>query len=470
MSPPANAPSNEPRPQWLAVRWRVALLLCAITTINYLDRQALAVAGPIIIGEFRLSNTEFGLINSAFLFAYAGGHLLAGPFIDRVGTKRAFTIAVIAWSLAGMLHAAGRSFLGFFMLRGLLGVTEAANFPAALKAVAEWFPRADRSLAVGIVTVGPGLGAVLAPPLLGGLILGFGWQAAFLVPGVLGFFWLWAWHAWYELPERHAAVSAGERSLILADRDEPASAQERSVILTHSDEPLTMKERRLIVGDRKEEAAASAGMLGYLRHRQTWGLVLSRFTNDGAFYFFVTWLPTYLVQARGFDLPQIAALAWVPFLAADIGSVAGGWAAKRLIAGGTSLDAARKRLIWVGALLIPLSLPAVTTDSAAVAIALIALAMFAIQFKAANLFALPVDLFPAREVGRIWGLFGAVGSFGGMAFVASAGWVSQHYSYEPIFWAVGVTQILSAVFVSWLIPRIEPLGPAGGQHSVSGAR
>lgn len=414
-----------------ALRWRVAVLLCLITTVNYLDRQALAITGPTLMQEFSLSNTEFGIINSTFLFAYAVGHLLAGPFIDRFGTRRAFGIAVVAWSVAGMLHAWGRGFASFLALRGVLGLTEAANFPAALKAVAEWFPRRDRSLAVGIVTVGPGLGAVLAPPLLGALAVGWGWQAAFLVPGAVGFLWLALWLRWYRLPEQHPGLGAAERGLILADR-EPAG------------EGAPVRPLR--------------DLAGYLRHREVWGLVLSRFTNDGAFYFFVTWLPTYLAQARGFDLRQIAAFAWIPFLAADAGSLAGGWAGQRLIGGGASVDRARKLCIWTGALLVPLALPAATADSVWTAMALIGLAMFAIQFKAANLFALPVDLFPAREVGSVWGLFGAVGSFGGMAFVAAAGWVSQHFSYEPVFWAVGVTQVLSAVFVSWLIPRVAPLG------------
>lgn len=412
------------------MRWRVAILLCVITTINYLDRQALAITGPVIIGEFRLSNTEFGLINSTFLFAYAIGHLIAGPFIDRFGTRRAFSLAVVAWSVAGMLHAFGRGFVSFVALRGLLGLSEAANFPGALKAVAEWFPRRDRSLAVGIVTVGPGLGAVIAPPLLGGLVALSGWQAAFLVPGAIGFLWLWLWHSWYRSPEEHRGIARPELDLIMADRD-PSSA---------TDDRIT-----------------GVSVLGYLRHRETWGLVLSRFANDGAFYFFVAWLPTYLAQTRGFDIRQIAAFAWIPFLAADVGSVAGGWAARRLIDGGLSVDAARKRLIWAGALLVPLTLPAVAAESAWIAMGVVGVAMFAIQFKAANLFALPVDLFPAREIGRVWGLFGAVGSFGGMAFVAVVGWVSDHYSYAPIFWAVGVTQVLSAVFVSALIPRIEPL-------------
>ncbi len=422
--------SSPPGSVWSAIRWRIAVLLCLITTVNYLDRQALAISGPILMDEFHLSNAEFGLINSTFLFAYAAGHLLVGPLIDRIGTKRALGIAVVAWSLAGMLHAAGRGFLSFLTLRGLLGLTEAANFPAALKSVAEWFPRADRSLAVGIVTMGPGLGAIIAPPLLGGLILALGWQAAFLVPGLIGLVWLVIWQASYALPEHHAGISTAERALILADRDPQQAVAARD---------------------------SWTDIFRYLRYRPVWGLVLSRFANDGGFYFFVAWLPIYLAQARGFDLRQIAAFAWIPYLAADIGSVAGGWVSRRLIAGGLSVNAARKRTIWLGALLVPLTLPAVNVGSAWAAMALIALAMFAIQFKAANLFALPIDLFPAREVGSVWGLFGAVGSFGGMAFIAAAGWVSDHYSYAPVFWAVGVTQVLSAVFVSWFIPQIRPV-------------
>ncbi len=159
------------------MRWQIAGLLCVITTINYLDRQAFAVAAPALVAEFGIDNTEFGTITAAFLFCYGIGHLIAGPFIDRVGTRSAFRLAVIAWSIAGLLHAFGRGFLSFIFCRSLLGLTEAANFPAAVKAIAEWFPRRDRSMAVGILTVGPGLGALLAPPLLGGLILLAGWRA-----------------------------------------------------------------------------------------------------------------------------------------------------------------------------------------------------------------------------------------------------------------------------------------------------
>lgn len=419
-----------------AVRWQIAILLCLITTVNYLDRQAFAVAGPVLLQEFQLDNIQFGIITSAFLLFYGAGHLVAGPFIDRLGTKRAFSLAVIAWSIAGILHAAGRGFWSFLTYRSLLGLAEAANFPAAVKAVAEWFPREERSLAVGILTVGPGLGAILAPPLLGGIIAVAGWQWAFIVPGLAGFLWLWIWRRWYHDPQDHPRLGEAERRLITAGRD------------VGGDAPAGSHWREM-------------GRL--LAHREVWGLLLSRISNDGAFYFFVAWLPLYLAQARGFDIRQIAAAAWIPFLAADLGALAGGWLGQRLMARGMSLDRSRRTLIWMGALVLAVvSLPAGQADSAWVALGLIGLAMFFIQAKASSLFALPADLFPAARVGTVWGLFGAAGSFGAAAFTVGAGWLSQRYGYQPVFVAVAVTQLLSAVFIAWLVPRIGILesGPA----------
>lgn len=409
----------------------MAGLLCLITTINYLDRQAFAVAGPVIMTEFGIDNTGFGFITSAFLFFYGIGHLLAGPLIDRLGTRRAFSLAVIAWSVAGILHAFGRGFVSFLGLRSLLGLVEAANFPTAVKAIAEWYAPEDRSLAVGILTVGPGLGAVLAPPLLGGLIVTAGWQWAFIVPGAAGFLWLWLWNRVY--------VHSGTNRPAAADAAAGGPAAQ-------------WREIRAL-----------------LRYREVRGLLLSRIMNDGAFYFFVAWLPLYLVQARGFDIRAIAAFAWIPFLAADAGALAGGWAGRWLLQRGWSLDASRKGLIWTGALLVVGTLPAAYTDSPWTALALIGMAMFSIQLKAANLFVLPADLFPASRVGTVWGLFGAAGSFGAAAFSAAAGWISQHYAYTPVFIAVAITQLLSAVLISWLVPRIQVVQPHPGAPAVCGA-
>jgi|AP95_1055475.scaffolds.fasta_scaffold15740_2 ACS family hexuronate transporter-like MFS transporter len=411
----------------LDMRWRIALMLCVITTINYLDRQALSIAAPSLMDEFSLSNTQYGWITSAFLFTYALGQLLSGPIIDRLGTKRGFNLAVVVWSVAGMLHALGRGFVSFFCLRGLLGFGESANFPTALKAIAEWFPRAERSMAVGILTVGPGLGAVLSPPLLGVIIYTLGWRAAFIIPGLLGFVWVWWWQRMYHSPEAHPSLSHRELELILSGREDST------------------------------EGSVRPRLRDFLRYREVWGLMLSRFVSDGAFYFFVFWVPLYLASERGFNIIEIGLFAWIPFLAADVGSLAGGWSGQELIRRGMSVNAARKWVIWVGALMVPLALPAVMAESPVLAIALIGGAMFAIQFKASSLFTLPADLFPARDVATVWGLYGAVGSFGGMAFNAMVGWTIDHYSYLPVFATVAAMHIVSAVLVNVFIPRIELL-------------
>jgi len=382
----------------LDMRWRLALMLCVITTINYLDRQALSIAAPSLMDEFSLSNTQYGWITSAFLFTYALGQLLSGPIIDRLGTKRGFSLAVVVWSVAGMLHALGRGFVSFFCLRGLLGFGESANFPAALKAIAEWFPRAERSMAVGILTVGPGLGAVLSPPLLGLIIYTLGWRAAFIIPGLLGFVWVWWWQRMYHPPEAHPSLSHRELELILSGREDST------------------------------EGSVRPRLRDFLRYREVWGLMLSRFVSDGAFYFFVFWVPLYLASERGFNIIEIGLFAWIPFLAADVGSLAGGWSGQELIRRGMSVNAARKWVIWVGALMVPLALPAVMAESPVLAIALIGGAMFAIQFKA-----------------------------GGMAFNAMVGWTIDHYSYLPVFATVAAMHIVSAVLVNVFIPRIELL-------------
>lgn len=398
--------------------------------INYLDRQAFAVAGPVIVDLFELSNTQFGAIGSAFLFAYGIGQVIVGPLVDRFGTKKSFRFAVIAWSIAGMLHAFGRGFWSFFSLRALLGFTESMNLPAAIKAVAEWFPAAERSMAVGIVTAGIGLGAIVAPPLLVWLIVTFGWQWAFIVPGAAGFVWLIIWNSLYESPDKHAGISAAERQLILAGQE--SSSQDVAA------EPWY-------------------GFVRFLRYREVWGLMLSRLVSDGAFYFFVAWLPLYLSQERNFDMQALAYSVALPFIAADIGSLFGGWLGTRLIRSGWSVNAARKVIIWVAALLVPCALLAVLVDSAAVAIGLICIAMFAIQMKASSHFTLPADLFPAKDVATIWGLFGAVGSLGGALFVVTVGWVTEHYSYTPIFAAVGVMHLISALIIMIMIPSIKQI-------------
>lgn len=421
---------------FLAYRWRIAILLCLITTINYIDRQALTMTSTILSDLFDISNSEYGLITSGFLFAYGIGQLLSGPLIDKLGTRRSFSIAVIAWSLATMLHAIGRGFLSFFSLRVLLGLAEAANFPLATKATAEWFPKEERSFVVGIFTMGPGLGAILAPPLMigtpwtPGVVTLWGWEAAFLIPGAIGFLWLFLWWKWFYLPAEHPDLPEAERELILRDSEPDA-------------------------------AVAGRSWLWAFRYPEVWGLMISRFVSDGAFYFFVFWLPKYLGDVRGFNLGEIGLFAIVVFGAADIGSFVGGYSGKKLMDRGMTLDRARKTVLWVGALLVLAAMPAASTESAWEAVALIALAMFAIQVKASSMFTLPADLFPARDVGTIWGIYGAVGSAGAGLFQYIAGWTIENYSWTPIFVAAACMHIVSAVLINIFVPRIALLDPRG---------
>lgn len=439
-------------PWYTQKRWWIAIMLCAVTMIGYVDRLALSVAAPTIRREFGFTNEQYGFITSAFLLTYAIGQLLLGPVIDRLGSKRSMSLAVLWWSVASCAHALARGVFGFVGARAFLGITESVNFPAAYKVVAEWFPRAERSLASGFVTAGTGFGAIVAPPTIALLIGAFdalharglspieGWHAAFLVPGVLGLAWVWAWNRWFDLPEVDSQVSPAEREYILAER--PAVAVAPAV------------ERR---GFAVETADYFRRLGHWFRYRETWGLALARFAGDGAFYFFAFWIPNYLSDVRGFGLKEIAWAAAVPFVFADAGAFFGGWAGQRLIRAGRSVDFSRKAMIWTGALLVPLSLPAVYVDSPFVAVLCMGLGAFAIQTKSASLFATPADLFPASAVGTVWGASGAAGSLASALSQPVIGWTIDRYSYEPVFVGIALMHVVSAALLMLFVRRIEPV-------------
>ncbi len=409
----------------IPARWIVALLLLAVTTINYLDRQALAVAAPVILPLFDLSRMQYGWITSGFLVAYALGQIVSGRVVDRIGTRSGFSYAVSLWSVAAMLHAAARGFFSLFGFRFLLGLFEGANYPTALKVAAEWFPRTERALAVGIFTSGPGLGSMLAPPVIGALILTFGWQAAFIIPGAVGYVWLLAWRYYYQQPEAHRSISAAEREMILEQRAPPARGERPS-------------------------------WSEFVKQRTVIGLMLSRFVGDNTHYFFIFWLPVYLANARGFDIKQISLSAWIPYVMSDIGSIFAGWLSGRLLVAGWSLDKARKTLIWGGAaLVIPCVVAAAFVESPLLAIFLIGAALFCNQLKSTPLFTLPSDLYPARDVATVWGMFGAAGSFGAVLFSPVIGWVADNFSYTPVFIVVSVLPLGSAAVIAVFIPRIR---------------
>jgi ACS family hexuronate transporter-like MFS transporter len=445
------APQGSLRPWWTQKRWWVGIMLCAVTMIGYVDRLALSVAAPMVREEFGFTNEQYGFITFAFLATYAAGQLLLGPVIDRLGSKRSLSLAVFWWSVASCAHAFARGVGGFFTARAFLGFTEAVNLPAAYKVVAEWFPRAERSTASGLITAGIGIGAIVAPPLIAFLIATFdelharglspthGWQAAFIVPGVLGLAWVWIWKRHFHLPEHDPVLGAEERALVMADRVAPAAEE---------------AERRPL----REEMRAYFARLGYwFRYRETWGLALARFTADGAFYFLAFWIPNYLSDVRGFGLKEIAWAAAIPFVFADLGSLAGGYAGQRLVRNGWSVDASRKTMIWIGALLVPLALPAVYVDSAVLAVLLMGLGIFGIQVKSASLFAVPADIFPPTAVATVWGASGAAGSLAAAFSQPLIGWTIDKYSYEPVFVVVALMHIVSAACIMLLVRRIEPV-------------
>lgn len=408
------------------LRWYIVGTIFLATTINYIDRQALSVAAPVIKEDLGLSNEQYGWIVSAFLLAYAIMQLVSGVVIDKIGTKKGFSLAVVWWSIANMLHAFGNSMTSLGLFRFLLGIGEAGNYPAAMKAISEWFPKKEKSKAVGILNMGPGMGAIIAPPLMAWLILTFGWKLAFVITGALGFVWLILWKWIYYSPDKHPKIS----------KEELAYIQE---------------------GERKVVTSKKTPWLNYFRYKQVWGIALSRFVSDGVFYFFVFWLPSWLTDAKGFSLTDIALFAWIPFVLADLGSFVGGWYSSYLIRKKVSLDSSRKRVIWIGALLVIPILGCLYIESAYWAIALISFALFATQFKQASLFTLPIDLFSKKDAASVWGISGSAGSFGAMLFTPLIGWLVDTISYSPVFVIVAFLHVLSALIVMAFIPKIQPV-------------
>ena len=407
----------------MAVRWRIAILLAVITTINYIDRSVFGVVAPMIREQFDIGDADYGLITSGFLLAYGIGQLISGPLIDRLGTKRAFSLAAVFWSVATILHALGRGLWSFFALRILLGLAEAANFPAASKAVAQWFPANERSTAVAIFMLGAGLGAIITPPLTVWTLQTLGWQWAFIIPGSLGLLWVFLWQRWYHLPETHPTIEPTEKALILEQRSNQQSQGSWTALLSY---------------------------------REFWGILIARVVSDFPFYFFLFWLPQYLIDVRGFDLRAIAMFAWLPWVAADLGALTGGSLSSALVTRGYTINRARKTVIWLGAVLVALAvIPAYYTASSALALALICFGLFAIQVKGSVFFTRPTDLFPADRVATVWGVFGAVGSLGGSLLGLLAGYLIQEAGYESVFLMIASLHLISALLLQLFVPKID---------------
>ena len=405
-------------------RWRVCAMLLAATTINYIDRQVLGVLAPFLQDEIGWSEIQYGYIVMAFQGAYAIGLLCAGALIDRFGTRIGYALAISVWSLAAMGHALAASVAGFVVARFMLGLGEAGNFPAAIKTVAEWFPRRERAFAVGIFNAGSNIGAIVAPLMVPIVAAAWGWQAAFLCTGVLSAAWLVTWLVFYRTPDQHPKLSAAELAHIRSDPPEPA---------------------------------VKVPWLQLLRHRQAWAFVAAKFITDPVWWLFLFWLGKFLASEYELSLAKIGLPMIVVYLMADVGSIAGGWLAGRFMRLGWSANRARKSAMLVCALCVAPVILVTQVDNLWLAVGLIGLAMAGHQGWSANVLTLPSDMFPRQTVASVVGIGGFAGAFGGMGMSYFAGSQLQSTgSYGTIFLIAGSAYLVALLCVHLLAPRLEP--------------
>jgi ACS family hexuronate transporter-like MFS transporter len=408
------------------LRWWIMGLVFLATLINFVDRLTISILGPVITRQLGLSNLQFASITTWFLIAYTASQGLSGKLYDRIGARRGFILSIFVWSTAACAHAFARGFLSLSCFRFILGLGEAGNWPGAAKVIAEWFPRHQRALGMGIFNSGVCVGSILAPPLIVWLQVRFGWQTTFLATGALGFIWLALWITFYESPDRHRAITAEEYSLI--KKGQVPSQEKPRISWTQ-----------------------------LLRYRQTWAITLSRFLTDPVWWLYITWLPLYLYNVRGFDLKKIGMFAWVPFLMADAGSLLGGWFSGRLISKGWSTNRARKTVVLMGALLMTAGIPAALLTDAMAALAFISLVTFGFQAWINNVQTLPSDFYPEEVVASVAGIGGVGAGIGAILYILATGWVVDHFSYTPVLLIAGLLPLLGTAVLFVVGGRIQRL-------------
>jgi ACS family hexuronate transporter-like MFS transporter len=416
------------------LRWRIAVLVAMAIAISYLDRQALPVAIQAIARDIPVTNEQFSRLQSAFLIAYAFMYAGGGKLMDVLGTRRGFTVIMLFWSLACASHGLAVSVGTLAFSRFFLGIGEGGGFPAATRAVAEWFPVEERSTAMGIINAGTAVGMVVAPPMIALVLSAADWRFVFFLTAGLGLAWTLWWHRDYFPPARHPRLGEAERGEI------------QSVL------------------GAADGTQAGLSWLHLLRYRQTWGVVIAKFLSDAAWYFYLFWLPKYLYDARGFDVKAVATFAWIPPAAAGVGCLCGGWLSSRLLRQRLSLDHSRKIALGASAILMPLVLfvPRVPVTWA---IALFGIAYFGQQSWSTLVMVLPADIYPRQAVGAVAGLVGFGGAMGGVAFGQAVGHLLDHgFGYGPVFALAGSFHVVAFAVICLVIPRIEPLvlAPQGG--------
>lgn len=407
-----------------SMRWWICALLFFATTINYIDRQVLAILAPQLQTEMGWSEVEYGYIVTSFQFSYAIGLLLAGKLIDFLGTKKGFAISIVLWSLAAVSHAFARTAAGFGVARMALGIGESGNFPAAVKTIAEWFPRKERALATGIFNSGSNIGAIVAPLIVPMIALRFGWQWAFIATGALGFVWLFFWLRMAHSPANHPDVNPSELALIESDTD------------TSHEKP--------------------ASIWQIIRTRKVWAIAIGKFLTDPIWWFFLYWLPKFLNQTYGLQLDKIGLPLITIYLIADAGSIGGGWISSQFLKIGWTINAARKTTLLICAVMvIPIYLVS-EISSLWPAVLLIGLGMAAHTGWSANMYTLATDFFPKQDIATVVGFIGMSGAIGGMLMASATGHLLEATgSYKSLFIVAASMYSIALVLIHILVPDID---------------
>jgi ACS family hexuronate transporter-like MFS transporter len=427
--PSGAAPSPPPSSFRLPhLRWLICGVLFFGAVINYVDRGTISILSHHVQKIFSMSESDYGWIIFSFQFSYAIMLLGVGRIIDRLGTRMGFALAMIWWSFAAMGQALARGVGSFALACGFLGMGEAGSFPGSIKAVAEWFPKRERALATGIFNSGTAVGAVISYPLVGWLFLRWGWQMAFVGTGALGLVCVAIWLLLYRLPRKHRWITPGELHHI---ETEP--------------------------GDDQEVLGAPLAWGKIFGYRQAWTFIMAKFMTDPVWWFYIFWLPKYLIEARHFSVEHLRLFGFIPFLAAVPGGVTGGWLSGYLLRRGRSLNFARKTALLACAVCMPVGILAVFAGSPWMALAFISVGTAGHQGWMSTVFTLPSDTFPKKDVGSVMGIGGAAGAFGGAILAWVAGHILQHHSYVPLFIIAGVMHPLTMGVIQLLTPKIEKI-------------
>jgi len=433
---PAETELIEDKSKITNYRWVICALLFFATTINYIDRQVIGLLKPTLEREFNWTEVDYGNIVMIFAGCYALGYVIFGNFIDKIGTKMGYGISVVVWSIAAMLHAAVRSTLGFGVVRGLLGLAEAGNFPAAVKAVAEWFPKKERALATGIFNSGTSIGAVAAPLLVPWLLSAYGWQEAFIITGAIGFIWLIFWWFLYEIPSRHKKISPQEYAHIHSD-NEPAEV----------------------------EGAAKVKWSRLLGIKQTWVFIIGKILTDPIWWFFLFWLPSYFATTFNLDLKKPSIHLAIVYSATTLGSIGGGYLSSYLIKKGWPVLKARKTTLLIVAFAVLPIMLAQQAPNIWVAVGIISLAAAAHQAWSANIFTIVSDIIPKRAVSSVVGIGGMAGSIGSTLFPLLVGSLLEYYKtagnigagYNILFIICGCAYFVAWFIIQLLTARMKPV-------------